>query len=374
MGKILSKAAYPAFALVLLTVTFSCQKNVEKTTTAANEEIATKAIAPKDLKDFVQVNLVGDNDEYNPARIDPNMVNGWGISFPASGPAWVSAEGTGKSLVLNGDGSAVAISPVTIPPAGPVPSGHPTGQVFNPTTDFKLPNGNPARFIFATAEGGVSGWNGGTTAIKKVDAFPNAAFLGIALANDAGNNFLYVANFAQGKINVYDKDWVEVTTKPFSDPNLPAGYSPFNIQAIDGKLYVMYAKVDPVEGEEETGDGLGYVDIFNPDGSLVKRFISNGQLNAPWGIAKAPAGFWGEGSENINVFLVGNFGDGHINAYTENGNFLGQLRQHGQPIVIEGLWGIAFAPSTSTALNRNWLFFAAGPDDEEHGLFGYIKK
>src|SRR6187551_2825785 len=117
MGKILSKTAYPAFALALLTIIFSCQKNVEKTT-SANEEIATKAIPPKELKDFVQVNLVGDNDEYDPAHIDPNMVNGWGISFPASGPAWVSAERTGKSLVLNGDGSAVAISPVTIPPAG----------------------------------------------------------------------------------------------------------------------------------------------------------------------------------------------------------------------------------------------------------------
>src|SRR5215204_7286317 len=124
MGKILSKVAYPAFAIALVTVIFSCQKNVEKTT--SNEEIATKAIPPKDLKDFVQVNLVGDNDEYNPARIDPNLVNGWGISFPTSGPAWVSAEGTGKSLVLNGEGSAVAISPVTIPPAGPLPSSHPT--------------------------------------------------------------------------------------------------------------------------------------------------------------------------------------------------------------------------------------------------------
>ena len=372
MGKILSKATYPAFALALVIVIFSCQKNVEKTT-AANEEIATKAIPPKDLKDFVQVNLVGDNDEYSPARIDPNLVNGWGISFPTSGPAWVSAEGTGKSLVLNGDGSAVAISPVTIPPAGSAPSSHPTGQVFNPTTDFKLPNGNPARFIFATAEGGVSGWNSGNTAVRMVND-PGDAYLGIALAADAGNNYLYVANFSEGEIEVFDKNWAEVEGKPFVDPGLPDGYSPFNIQAIDGKLYVLYAKVDPVEGEEETGDGLGYVDIFNPDGSLVKRFISNGQLNAPWGIAKAPAGFWGEGSENTNVFLVGNFGDGHINAYTENGNFLGQLRQHGQPIVIEGLWGIAFAPSTSTALNRNWLFFAAGPDDEEHGLFGYIKK
>ena len=372
MVKNSSKALQSAFAMVLLTVVLSCQKNAEQTTVPP-EEIATKAIPPKDLKDFTQVNLVGDNDEYNPARIDPNMVNGWGISFPTSGPAWVSTEGTGKSLVLNGDGSPVAISPVTIPPAGPLPSSHPTGQVFNPTTDFKLPNGNPARFIFATAEGGVSGWNGGAVAIKKIDAFPNAAFLGIALANDDGNNFLYVANFAQGRINVYNKDWVEVQ-KPFVDPDIPDGFSPFNIQAIEGMLYVLYAKVDVADGHEEVAPGLGYVSVFNPDGSFVKRFVSRGQLNAPWGIAKAPAGFWGEGTDNTNVFLIGNFGDGRINAYDADGNFLGQLRSHGNPIEIEGLWGIAFAPSTSTAINRNWLYFAAGPDDEIHGLFGYIKK
>jgi uncharacterized protein (TIGR03118 family) len=372
MLHITGKPIYSAFFIVLCAGIISCQKDI-KQTSAVQEEIATKSIPPQDLKDFTQVNLVGDNDEYNPQRTDPNMVNAWGISFPANGPAWVSVEGVGKTLVLNGNGTAVGISPVTIPPAGPLPSSHPTGQINNPTTDFKLPNGTPARFIFATAEGGVSGWNGGATAVKKIDAFPNAAFLGIALANDAGNNFLYVANFAQGKINVYDKNWVEVS-KSFNDPDLPDGYSPFNIQAINNKLYVMYAKVDPEEGEEEAGPGLGYVDIFNSNGSLDKRFISRGQLNAPWGIAKAPTGFWGEGSENTNVFLVGNFGDGHINAYDEEGKFLGQLRQHGNPIEIEGLWGIAFAPSTSTAINRNWLYFAAGPDDEEHGLFGYIMK
>lgn len=296
-----------------------------------------------------------------------------GNFFSDIGPAWVSSEGSGTTLVLNGNGTPAGISPVTIPPAGPLPSSHPTGQVFNSSTDFKLPNGNPARFIFATAEGGVSGWNGGAVAVKKIDAFPNAAFLGIAIANDAGNNFLYVANFAQNKINVYDKNWEEVN-KPFVDPGIPSGFAPFNIQAIDNKLYVMYAKVDPSDGHEDAAPGLGYVSIFNPDGSLVKRFLSNGQLNAPWGIAKAPQGFWGEGSNNTNVFLVGNFGDGHINAYDESGNFLGQLRQHGNPIVIEGLWAISFAPPTSTAINRNWLYFAAGPDDEQHGLFGYIKK
>jgi uncharacterized protein (TIGR03118 family) len=371
MGKILSKAAYPAFALALLTVIFSCQKNVEKTTTA-NGEIATKAIPPQELKDFEQVNLVGDNDEYNPAHINPNMVNGWGISFPASGPAWVSAEGSGKSLVLNGDGTPVAISPVSIPGAGTSTVGHPTGQVFNGTTDFKLPNGNPARFIFAGADGVISGWNGGAAAIKKVDDAPDASYLGIALANDGGNNFLYVANFAEKKIDVYDKNWAEVS-KPFTDPDLPSDYSPFNIQNVGGQLFVMYSKLGD-DGDEVVSPGNGYVDIYNPDGSLMKRFISRGQLNAPWGVAKAPAGFWGEGSSTSEVFLVGNFGDGHINAYGDDGNFLGQLRQHGEPIEIEGLWGIAFAPSTSTALNHNWLFFAAGPDDEEHGLFGYIKK
>ena len=372
MNKFFNKSLTYAFAVTVIMIFYSCQKDVQKATTS-NEEIATKSIPPQDLKDFTQVNLVGDDDEYDPAHINAGLINGWGISFPTSGPAWVSAEGTGKSLVLNGDGTPAAISPVTIPPAGPLPSSHPTGQVFNSTTDFKLPNGNPARFIFATAEGGVAGWNGGANAVKKVNAFPAAAFLGIALANDAGNNFLYVANFAQNKINVYDKNWVEVS-KPFTDADIPSGYAPFNIQAIDGNLYVMYAKVNTEEHEEETGPGLGYVNIFKPDGSLLRRFISRGQLNAPWGIAKAPLGFWGEGNSNSDVYLIGNFGDGHINAYADNGNFLGQLRQHGNPIVIEGLWGIAFAPSTSTALNRNWLFFAAGPDDEEHGLFGYIKK
>ena len=347
----------------------ACKKEIRQ---GEQAELSKTDKDSKSLKNFMQVNLVGNNDEYDPVRIDPLMVNGWGIAISPTGTIWLSAEATGVSTVYNKDGGQV-LAAVTIPSPTANTGGHPTGQVFNAGRGFRLPNHNPARFIFAGADGAISGWNGGSSAVRMIND-PGDAYLGIALAADGGNNFLYVANFSEGEIEVFDKNWAEVQGKEFNDPNLPEGYSPFNIQAIDGKLYVMYAKVDPVEGEEETGDGLGYVDIFNPDGSMVKRFISNGQLNAPWGIAKAPAGFWGEGSNNTNVFLIGNFGDGHINAYTENGNFLGQLRQHGQPIVIEGLWGIAFAPSTSTALNRNWLFFAAGPDDEEHGLFGYIKK
>lgn len=380
MKKIVIKSfSYIPVITCLLLVASGCQKTYEKPANEISARAtetdgsAAKNKDPKSLKDFVQVNLVGDNNEYSPAHIDANLVNGWGVTFPTSGPAWVSAEATGKSTVYSGDGVAAGISPVSIPGAGTSTAGHPTGIVFNSSSDFKLPNGNPARFIFASADGTISGWNGGATAVKKIDDSPNAAYLGIAIASDAGNNYLYAANFAEGKIDVYDKNWAEVS-RPFTDPGLPAGYSPFNIQNIDGKLYVMYAKVDPEEHEEETGPGLGYVDIYNPDGSLVKRFISRGQLNAPWGIAKAPAGFWGEDSDIQNVILVGNFGDGRINAFDADGSFLGQLRAHGNPIVIDGLWGISFAPATSTVINHNWLYFAAGPDDEEHGLFGYIKK
>ena len=135
----------------------------------------------------------------------------------------------------------------------------------------------------------------------------------------------------------------------------------------------MYAKVGD-DGEEEVHPGNGFVDIFNANGTLMRRLISRGQLNAPWGVAKAPTGFWQDDGELENVILVGNFGDGRINAFTEDGNFLGQLRSHGNPIIIEGLWAISFAPLTATTVDPNWLFFAAGPDDEEHGLFGYLKK
>jgi uncharacterized protein (TIGR03118 family) len=353
--------------MVLLLLTNACKK--EAVPMQESESLSVSK-SPKQLKDFEQVNLVGDNDEYSPARIDPNFVNGWGIAFAPTGPAWVSAEGTGRSVVYNTLGNDVR-PPVTIPSPAAASGGHPTGQVFNGSNDFKLPNGNPARFIFAGADGVISGWNTANAAVKMIDDSPDAVYLGITIAMDNGANFLYAANFSEAKIDVYDANWVEVD-KPFIDPDLPAGYGPFNIQAIDGKLYVMYAKIG--EGEEEVGPGNGYVDVYNADGTLIKRVISRGQLNAPWGIAKAPTGFLGDDPGMQNALLVGNFGDGHINAFTPGGEFLGQLRAHGNPIVIEGLWAISFAPASATSINPNWLFFAAGPDDEEHGLFGYIKK
>jgi uncharacterized protein (TIGR03118 family) len=368
MKKIIQKTSSSLLliqTIIVLLVLTGCRKSIEPTPA---EEMAIAARDPKNLKDFVQVNLVGNNDEYDPVRIDPLLVNAWGIAFSSFGTIWISGEATGVSTVYNKDGNQ-ALPAVQIPSPGGLSGGHPTGQVFNSGRGFRLPNGNPARFIFAGADGIISGWNGGTQAATVIND-AGEAYLGIAIARNGSDSFLYVANFSENEIEVFDTAWNEVSM-PFTDPNLPDGYAPFNIQNIDNKLYVMYAKVGV--GEEETGPGLGFVDIYNTDGSLVRRFVSRGQLNAPWGIAKAPASFWGSGGM-ANVILIGNFGDGRINAYDENGNFQGQLRAHGNPIVIEGLWGISFAPTTATTINPNWLYFAAGPDDEEEGLFGYITK
>ena len=254
-----------------------------------------------------------------------------------------------------------------------------TGAVFNSTSDFVLSNGSPARFIFDGIDGVISGWNpaAGNNAIKAVDRSSSSVYTGLATGHVGTNNYLYAANFRTGNIDVFDKNfaWVSLPGMPFMDPSLPMGYAPFNIQNIGGWLYVMYAKVGP-DGDEDAAPGNGYVSIFNMDGQFVKRFTSRGQLNAPWGIAQAPASFFGDETVTTNtpVILVGNFGDGRINAFDAEGNFLGQLRAHGNPIVIEGLWAISFAPSTAAAINPNQLFFTAGPDDETHGLFGYISK
>jgi uncharacterized protein (TIGR03118 family) len=332
---------------------------------------------PKLLKDFNQVNLVANNDEYGAStRVEPAFQNGWGMSFSPGGIIWVSAANTGLSEVWNNLGVQV-LPAVTIPgPGDAATGGHPSGQVFNGTTGFKLPNGNPARFIFAGLDGVISGWNGGPAAVTAIDDSPSGAvYTGITLASDGGANFLYAANFSAGKIDVYDSLWAEVD-KAFKDPFLPAGYSPFNIRAIGEWLYVMYAKVG-ADGEEEKGPGNGFVDIYKPDGSFVKRFASQGPLNAPWGVEKASAGFFDPDMDMGNVqdaILVGNFGDGHINVYDRFGSLIGPLRSKGKPLVIDGLWAISFAPATATNVNPNWLYFAAGPDDEADGLFGYITK
>ncbi|GAB3876035.1 hypothetical protein GCM10028824_32970 [Hymenobacter segetis] len=186
-----------------------------------------------------------------------------------------------------------------------------------------------------------------------------------------GANFLYVANFKGRTIDVFDKNFAPVTDKPFADPTIPAGFGPFNIQALEGKLYVAYAKLKAPDNEDdEAGPGNGYVDVFTPAGILEKRLVTGGALNSPWGLVRAPASF----GEFNNALLVGNFGDELIHAYDEQGQLLGTLKdQQQQPIHIDGLWTLVFPTTGLSAEDQQHLYFTAGPQGETHGLFGYLK-
>ncbi|MEO5783615.1 MAG: TIGR03118 family protein, partial [Ginsengibacter sp.] len=241
------------------------------------------------------------------------------------------------------------------------------------------PNSQPARFLFVGVDGILSGWNGaaGNNAILIKNNVATSAYTGLTLASNGGANFLYAANFRARRIDVFDKNFNSVSMS-FTDPGLPAGYSPFNIQVVNNVLFVMYAKVG-ANGRSEAGLGKGYVDIYNTNGAFVKRFVSNEQLDAPWGIAKAPATFFEDaedhkkGDDDVqNAILIGNFGNGHINAYTSDGKFIGELAGNKLPIVIDELWAISFAPASATLIDPNRLYFTAGPDEEADGLFGYI--
>jgi uncharacterized protein (TIGR03118 family) len=253
--------------------------------------------------------------------------------------------------------------------------GGPTGQVFNGSTDFKVDAGTglmPSRFIFATESGKIYGWNTvGTTAIQAVDT-PDAIYLGLAIGSVGSANFLYAANFHAGTVDVFNGTFDLVSLDgDFTDPSLPEGYAPFGIQNIGGLIYVAYAKQDQDAEEEVAGEGFGYVSAFDTAGHFVERVASAGELNAPWGLAMAPTNF-GKFSGDL---LVGNFGDGRIHAFRKGED---GWEEHGvmkgtdhKPIEIDGLWGIGFG-NGANAGPTNTLFFAAGPDEETHGLFGSI--
>jgi uncharacterized protein (TIGR03118 family) len=350
-------------------------------------------IDKNDLRDFQQVNLVANSDAYSLVLTDPTLLNAWGLAWSPGGIAWVNAQAAHVSELYTAEG-AIVRPPVNIPSPADTIGGTPTGIVFAGGAGFKLANGQPAAFLFDGDDGVLSGWNGaaGNNALRIADNSASAAYTGLALATWNGSHFLYAANFKTGKIEAWDTTFTPVTM-PFIDPALPAGYSPFNIQSVGSWLYVMYAKVGD-DGEEEKGAGLGFVDIFNPDGSFVKRFASQGALNAPWGVAMSPTDFLEDAdmsdddqgnkgdhggnmkddAEHQAVILVGNFGDGRINVYSTEGMFLGQLQNHHHAIVIDGLWALGFAPATATAIDPMRLYFTAGPKDETDGLFGYLLK
>ena len=312
------------------------------------------------LNSYVQTNLVSDLPGVA-AHQDADLVNPWGIVAGPTTPFWISDNGTGLSTLYDGTGTKLSLV-VTIPPSGAAP----TGVVFNGTTGF---SGSP--FIFATENGTIAAWSGGTAAVTKVPAGTGSVYKGLALG-DTG--LLYAANFGLGKVDVFNSNFGSTTVSGgFADSSLPAGYAPFDIQNLNGKLYVTYALQDAAHHDDVAGPGHGFVDVFDFNGNLLQRLTSQGALNSPWGLALAPSDFGTFGGD----LLVGNFGDGMIDAYNpSSGAFLGNLEDtNGNPLAIQGLWGLTFGNGAHSQ-GTNTLFFTAGIPGpgavEDHGLYGAI--
>jgi uncharacterized protein (TIGR03118 family) len=311
---------------------------------------------------------------------DRNLVNPWGLVPNAMGVFWIANEATGTSTLYDGDGNTVPLV-VDVPSPSAAIGGAPTGIVLNTTSSFPVSDGSstsPAVFLFAGADGVISGWNPAlpppppsNQAEMVIDnSAADAVYLGLAIASTGAGDRLYAANFHSGEVEVYDGAYNPVNVPgAFVDATLPDGYSPFNVMVLAGKVYVTYAKKEIDEDEELLGAGLGWLSVFDTNGILLSSLIKHGRLNAPWGMAIAPANF----GLFSNALLVANFGDGRINAFdVDTGQYLGTLRrQTGSPIHVTGMWGIAFGTGTGSSPS-NVLYFVAGPGDETHGVFGRV--
>lgn len=327
---------------------------------------------------YVQHNLLSDQAGQADV-VDPNLVNAWGISSSATSPWWISDAGTGRSTLYN-VGTATIPMIVTIPGANGQ-QGSPTGQVRNGGTGFVVTNSagtSPARFIFAGEDGTISAFRGNPVVIRVDNSASGAVYKGLAIDSITNGTFLYATDFHNGRVDVFDSNWTPVH-KPgaFVDPKLQKGFAPFGIQALiigdQTQIFVTYAQQDKDAHDDVAGQSLGLVSKFDTNGTFLGRVATRGQLNSPWGLALAPNNF-GKFSGHL---LVGNFGNGPILAYKmlDNGHFefidflMGITLQ---PIVIDGLWAIAFGGGAAANGPTNTLFFAAGPDEESHGLFGSL--
>jgi uncharacterized protein (TIGR03118 family) len=310
------------------------------------------------------------------AHTDAELQNGWGIAFGPTGDVWVADNNSNVSTLYDGNGVAQSLV-VSIPPGGQGPS-NPTGTVFNGTNSFEVTSQGqtaPAQFIFVGEGGLISGWAptvNPTVAITAYDGVAQSAvFKGMTIAENAGSNFLYVTDFRNAKVDVFDASYHLVTVSGgFSDPTLPAGYAPYGIQSIGTTLYVTYALQDAQKHDSTNGAGKGLVDSFDLNGNLLAHVATVGSnLNAPWGVAQAPANF----GMYSNDILISNFGDGTIQVYDPATNaYLGPLSTStGNPVVVHGLWGIAFG-NGDAAQPKNTLFFAAGPNKQLDGQYGRI--
>lgn len=333
---------------------------------AAGIALSTPALGPAHAAPFSVTNLVTDDQNAHPAQItDPRLVNAWGISYSPTGPFWLSDNGTGLSTLytVNPTTNATSIPSlvVTIPGDGTT-----TGQAFNGTNGF-----NGDRFLFVSEDGTISGWRtplGTTAETLRVGSAANV-YKGTTLITHGSNAYLLSANFRTGNIDVL-KGTVGAPNLAgaFVDPNRPSGYAPFNVQVLGNKVYVAYAQQDASRHDEVAGVGKGFVSVFDLNGNFISRLVDGGPLDAPWGLAIAPASFGNLAGD----LLVGNFGDGLINAFDSLGDYIGALTDGtGNPIVIDGLWGLTVG-NGSSAGSPDKLYFSAGPDAEAHGLFGVI--
>jgi uncharacterized protein (TIGR03118 family) len=346
---------------------------------------------------YVVTPLVSDQTGKAPI-VDPNLKNAWGVAFtPAASPFWIADNANGLATLYDGDGTIVPLV-VTIPCPPKAGQGSscpqfssPNGLVWNPTTStttgFLVPlTGKVASFIFDSEDGTISAWTGGLTpadnAVLAVDnsVTPNAkrgaVYKGLAVGVNDNGVFLFATNFRAGTVDVFAPApagsttgfYVPATTDGgFQDPNIPSGYAPFGIQNINGDLFVTYAKQDAPRHDDVAGPGNGFVDVFDTNGHLLRRFASQGALNAPWGVARASFAF-GLFSGQI---LVGNFGDGRINVFDSNGNFLAQLgKPNGKALRIDGLWTLTLGGGAKSSSDT--LYFTAGPNAQTNGLFGTI--
>ena len=340
----------------------------EGASAAAAIEIAPAAI-------YAQHNLVSDLPGLAD-HTDPNLRNPWGIATSAASPFWIADNHAGVSTLYDTTGVLQTLL-VTIPaPTGATSPGAPTGMVFNDTPDFVVVSNAPTRFIFATEDGTIAAWNNSSTnAVLKVDnSAAGAIYKGLAVGQNNGKSFLYAADFHNGKIDAFDANFQPVTLAgTFSDPAIPAGYAAFNVQNLNGNLFVTYARQDADKHDDVSGPGSGFVNVFDTNGQLIRRFTSNGALNSPWGLALAPESF----GQFAGSLLIGNFGDGTVLAYDpETAAWRGQLSDaNARPITIQGLWGLKFGNGGRGGSAANLYFTAgiAGSDHlEDHGLFGSI--
>jgi uncharacterized protein (TIGR03118 family) len=337
-------------------------------------------------RSYVQTNLVSDIPGLA-VHTDPNLKNPWGTSLGPGSPIWVSDNHAGVTTLYDGAGNPQPrVVAIPAPPsAGEGAVGAPTGQAFNTfnpnSGDFVISEkgvSGPAFFLFATEDGTIAGWNPNVDNAHAVlavdrstatdsDGDVGANYKGLALVTTSQGKFIYATSFRFGTVDVFDHHFNLVNR--FTDPTLPAGFAPFGIHNIAGRLYVTFAKQGPGKTDDQAGDGNGFVDVFAPNGNLLQRLVSRGSLNSPWAVTHAPASFGALGGD----ILVGNFGSGRINAYDPiSGELRGTLRSpRGGPITIDGLWGLRFAPQTAGA-GPNTLFFTAGLNHEADGLFGTL--